>query len=127
MAGWTIFDYLAENGQNEIRAWIDSLPKKAQVKIDTILRHLEATPVWSPQYISDREDCDGIYELRIVSGGVQYRPLGYFGPQRREFTLLMGAIEKGGRLEPRDFCDVAQRRREIVNGDRNRIVPHRFG
>ena len=127
MSPWTIFDYLAEDGADEIRQWLDSLPVQAQVKIDTRIRYLDATPIWPPHYVSDRKDCVKIYELRIVSSGVQYRPLGYFGPQPREFTLLMGAIEKGGRLEPRDFCTIATRRRGIVNGDRNRIVAHRFG
>jgi hypothetical protein len=128
MGTWEIFDYVEADGTNAIRVWIDSLPTAAQVKIDTIIRYLEATQVWPPQYISALKDCAEIYELRIVSAGVQYRPLGYFGPGpgRYQFTLLMGAIEKGGKLEPREFCKVATRRREIVNGDRNRIAPHRF-
>ena len=126
MAAWTIFDYLEADGSNDIRAWIDSLPIKAQVKIDVRIRFLEATPTWPPQYISALVGCDGIYELRVVSGGVQYRPLGFYGPARREFTLLKGAIEKGGKLEPRDACVVAQARMVIVNGNRTRIEPHRF-
>lgn len=127
MGFWTILDYLAEDGANEIRAWIDSLPDAARAKIDTRIRYLEITRFWPPQYVSDRKDCDKIYELRIVSSGVQYRPLGYLGPRRSEFTLLMGAIEKGGKLQPRDFCQACQRRMEVVNGDRRRIVPHEYG
>jgi hypothetical protein len=127
MAAWTIYDYVGADGNNEIRAWIDSLPIAAQVKIDTIIRHLEAKVIWPPQYVSDRKDCAEIYELRIVSSGVQYRPLGYFGPQRREFTILLGAVEKGGELEPRAFCIIATRRRGIANGNKHRIVPHRYG
>ena len=127
MGTWEILDYVEASGTNVISVWIDSLPAAAQVRIDTRIRYLEATQVWPAQYVSARKDCAGVYELRIVSAGVQYRPLGYFGPGRREFTLLMGAIEKGGKLEPRDFCKVATRRREIINGDRNRIVPHRYG
>jgi hypothetical protein len=127
MSSWAIFDYLADDGADDIRIWIDSLPKKAQAKTDTLLRYLEVTEIWPAQYLSDRKDCEGIYEIRIVSAGVQLRPLGYFGPRRREFTILLGAVEKGGRLEPREFCRISTRRREIVNGNRNRITPHRFG
>lgn len=127
MGWWTILDYLAADGTNEIRSWLDRLPTAAQVRIDARIGYLQITRVWPPQYISARRDCQGIYELKIVSSGVQYRPLGFYGPERREFTLLMGAIEKGGRVEPRDFCDIALERRKIVNDDRSRIVPHRFG
>ncbi len=127
MAEWTIFDYVGPDGVNEIRVWIDSLPKMAQVRIDGIIGYLQITPVWPPNYISALETCDDIYELKIKSGGVQYRPLGFYGPRRREFTILMGAIEKGRKLQPREFCTIATRLMEIVNGDRNRIVPHRFG
>lgn len=127
MGSWVILDYVEADGTSAIRVWIDSLRTGAQVKIDTILRHLQATPVWPAQYVSARRDCSGIFEVRVVSAGVQYRPLGYFGPGRHEFTLLMGAIEKGGELEPREFCQVATRRRETVNGDRNRAIPHRYG
>ena len=126
MSAWTIFDYV-EGEVDQIRVWIDSLPKKAQAKIDMRIGYLQITQTWPPQYMSARRDCPGIYELRISCTGVQYRPLGYFGPRQREFTLLMGAIEKGGCLEPRAFCVIATRLREIVNGDRSRIIPHRFG
>ena len=34
----------------------------------------------------------------------------FIAPTRHEFTLLMGAIEKGGELEPRDFCKSHGRR-----------------
>jgi hypothetical protein len=125
---WTIFDYLAEDGTNEIRDWIDSLPFKAQVKIDTRIRYLEACSlVWPENYISALRGCDDIYEFRIPASGVQYRPLGYYGPERGEFTILMGAIEKGGKLEPRQYCATATQRREKVNADRNRIIRHQFG
>lgn len=127
MAAWPIFDYVGADGANQIRPWIDSLPKLAQARMDSILRHLEITSVWPEQYISALRTCDDIYELKIKAGGHQYRPLGFYGPQRREFTILMGAVEKGGKLRPKEFCVIATRLRGIVNGDRNRIEPHRFG
>lgn len=128
MATWAIFDYVDASGDNQIRIWIDSLPKAAQARIDTILGYLQITVwPWPEQYISALKTCNDIYELKIKSSGVQYRPLGFYGPQRREFTILMGAVEKGGKLRPKEFCTIATRLREIVNGNRNHIVPHRFG
>jgi hypothetical protein len=126
MSPWRILDYVEADGANVICFWIDSLPIQAQVRIDTRIRYLEATAIWPAQYISALKTCHGIYELKIVSSGVQYRPLGYFGPSRQEFTLLMGSIEKGGELEPRDFRKIAERRREVTDANRKRVVPHQY-
>jgi len=51
-----------------------------------------------------------------VANGVQYRPLGCYGPERREFTLLIGAVEKGGKL-PRAALEAAVQRRKIILSD----------
>jgi len=125
MNPWTIFDFLDASGENVIRQWIDSQPLAAQVKIDTRIRYLEATQNWAPNYISALKGCDDIYEIRIVSNGVQYRPLGMYGPNRGQFTLLLGTIEKGGKL-PKGACTTARDRIGVVNGDRNRIEFHRI-
>jgi hypothetical protein len=37
MPEWIFRDYLTANGTNEIKNWVDSLPKGAQAKIDYIL------------------------------------------------------------------------------------------
>jgi len=125
MNPWTIYDFVSPE-RNEIRVWLDRLPKKAGAKIDVRLRYLETTQLWPEQYISALTGCDDIYELKIVSGGVQYRPLGFYGPGRQEFTLVVGAVEKGGRLKPPAACPTAQQRMETVYGDRNRIVQHQY-
>ncbi len=126
MGCWTILDYITARGENDIRDWIAHQPKKAQAKIDTILRYLGITRIWPPQYVSALTNCEGILEVKIVSSGVQYRPLGYYGHAPREFTLLVGAVEKGGKLKPRNACTIAQNRRREVDADRRRAVPHQF-
>jgi hypothetical protein len=118
MKCWIFRDYLSHRGSNEIREWIDSLPMNAQVKIDRRISYLEATRNFEPQYVSALKGYDGIYELRIACSGVQYRPLGFYGPERGEFTILIGAVEKDGKLEPRNAAEVAQKRREEVVADR---------
>jgi len=124
MAEWSFRDYLDQSGSNLIRGWIDSLPKPARVKIDAWILILEGMRTWPPQYVSALKGCDDIYELRIVQGGVQYRPIGCHGPDRREFTLLLGAVAKG-RL-PRTFCETAQQRRQIILTQRGRSREHEF-
>jgi len=52
----------------------------------------------APQYVSAYKGYPGIEELIIKSGGVQYRPVGCYGLGHRVFTLLIGAIEKNGKI-----------------------------
>jgi len=122
---WRFLDYVNARGQNEIRDWLVSLPKKAQAKIDNRILTLRAYEgPWPPQYVSALTGYEGIYELRVVASGVQYRPLGFFGPGEREFTLLIGAVEKG-KLS-RSVCETACRRRQEVLADRSRTREHEF-
>lgn len=126
MAFWTFKDYLNERGDNEIRLWLDSLSKKASIKVDRRIRYLENVQYFhrEPQYIKQLVGYDGIYEIRIVFAGDQYRPLGCYGTHQDEFVLLIGAVERGNRFEPRDAPDLAVRRRHIILSDRSRICDH---
>ena len=125
MPEWIFRDYLAANGTNDIRRWVSSLPKRAQVKIDYIFLVLRGSRVWPEQYVSALKGWDDLYEIRIVADRVQYRPIGCYGPARREFTLLIGAIEKGGKL-PRGALEAATVRRKVILADRSRTCEHEF-
>jgi hypothetical protein len=120
MGEWNLRDYLRPSGSdgetifvNEILEWTLKQPKKAQAKIDIIILSLQAWNVWPPHYVSALTGCPGILELRIKSFGVEYRPLGCYGPRPRDFTLLIGAIEKGGKL-PSGTCQAATERKNLV-------------
>jgi hypothetical protein len=39
-------------------------------------------------------------KLRFKVWNVQHRPLGFFGPERRTFTLLIWATERDGKFHP---------------------------
>jgi transcriptional regulator with XRE-family HTH domain len=71
------------------------LPDKARAKINTRILYMRAMPVWPEQYVSALKGWPELVELRIVSAGNQYRPLGFYLPQRRRFALVLGAMEKG--------------------------------
>ena len=122
----TFRDYLTERGENVIRAWLDGLPKNAKVKIDRRILYLENVQYLQrePQYIKPLTGYDGIFEIRVILQNIQYRPLGCYGPAQDEFTLLIGAIERGNRFEPRDAPDLALQRKEIIHNDRSRTCVH---
>jgi hypothetical protein len=125
---WTFFDYVTvrSSGEtvNEIHEWLNSkdVPKKAKAKINARIAALQGFPLFPDQYFSAYKGWDGLYELRIVRGGVQYRPFGFYGPKQFQFTLLIGSIEKG--KVPESTLKVADERRKIVLADPSRVILH---
>src|ERR1700674_2902136 len=49
-------------------------------------------------------------KLRFKVASVQHRPLGFFGPERKTFTLLIWATERDGKFDPPDVRETALRR-----------------
>lgn len=98
-----------------------NLPPKAQAKFDTIIEHLRDNPHtnWGG-YISPLTGHEGIFEIKFMSNRIVYRPLGCFGPDRHDFTLLIGAREHGDAFEPRNAPNIANDRRTVIlqNGER---------
>ena len=109
-------DYVGETGRNEVRRWIWTLPEKAKIRLTTRLQYLQDPLSWSPpQAKSLKGPGMGLWEIRFEVEGVQYRPLVWRGPGRSA-TILLGAIEKNGRL-PRGALSAAQKRKLRAKDD----------
>lgn len=122
---WTFCDFLDGRGVNLIRLWLDGLPPKARAKINTRLLFMQAKSVWPEPWVSALTDWPGLIELRIGAVGNAYRPLGFYGPERREFTIVLGAMEKG--KLPKRVLEVADGNRKLVLATgRSRICGHQF-
>jgi len=122
---WTFFDYFNERQENEVLAWLNSIPIEAKAKINARISILRGFRVWPEQYVSSYNGWDDVVELKIVFFGDQYRPLGFYGPPGRwHFTILVGGIEKG--KIPRRLLGCADERRKIVLADNTRARPHDF-
>lgn len=124
METWTFYDFTDGRGVNLVRQWLDSLPPKASAKIDARIIYMCAIPVWPEQYVSSLVGWQHIIELRVVSAGNQYRPLGFYGPGRREFTIVLGATEKG--KLPTRVLQAADDNRKRAIADPTRITEHVF-
>jgi hypothetical protein len=126
METWKFFDFLDGRGVNLIRQWLDGsdVPEKASAKIDARILYMQTVRLWPEQYVSSLDGWPDLVELRVVSAGSQYRPIGFYGPGRREFTLVLGAIEKG--KLPRRVLQAADDNRKIALSDRRRIREHEF-
>jgi len=122
---WVFKNFVSKRGNNEIRLWINRQSSPVRAKIDGRIRYLQGVDQLKYPYVEKWVGEKDLYEVRVVFGNVQYRSLGCYGPDREEFTLLIGAIEKGGKLEPRDAVATAKTRMKLI-ADGSHICDH-FG
>ena len=107
--------------------WMMQQPEEAQAAIDTrilIMKSLDR-PQWSQKWMSSYTGYVKLFELRIPHNKVQYRPLGCYGPAQREFTILIGAIERNSRI-PKSTLNVAMSRMQLVLNDRRWVREYNF-
>ncbi len=123
---WTFLNFLDARGQNVIKAWLAELPAKARAKINARLLHLQAEEHWSPPYVKPITGYMDIYEIRVIRQNIQYRPLGFHGPQKGEFTLVIGAIEQGDRIYPPGAFATAVSRSNAVRTGQSQTCEHDF-
>lgn len=120
-------DYVSARGVNDIRDWLSQLPTKDRVAIQQRITYIEATSTFSRPYFADlKGECQGLHEVRVSGNRVAYRPICYRGPGSEDVTLLIGAVEKGGKLEPRKACDTAFGRIDAIRQGTAWTCEHEF-
>lgn len=117
MKYWRFMDYYSEAGNNLIEKWYnDELNEDAQADFDTTLNHLAGTQNWRGlkefRFLSVGK-YKGLGEIRFKTSNVHYRPVGFFGPDQSQFTLLVGCKKKGKVYDPPDAFDLAVSRRSL--------------
>lgn len=125
MAIWTFFDYKSGMGNNQIGKWYDSLSAQEQSDFDEFLKILGKTKNW------DKQDCKrlhskqkGLAELRFSSCNKQHRVIGQFGPERYQFTLLLGCTHKQNIYDPPNAMDTALERKKALEKQTGSLVEH---
>ena len=106
--------YISPAGQDVMIKWLKTLGKASRVKFNSRMRHLAAQPRSGWRMKSAKNLEAGIWEIRFEADNTQLRPLGYCGPGPQDFTLLLGAIEKGGAFVPKDALKMAKKRKQEV-------------
>jgi len=127
-----LFDYTDERGQNLIMTWIedDAISRrdraKLNQKLDSLVRIDYNLAIQTKMLAKVFKH---ILKLK-VHGEVQMRPLLCRGPValENEYTLLMGAVETGGKLPENAKESAAERRTAIHNekGLKHRCTHERF-
>jgi hypothetical protein len=126
----TFYDYV-EGGVNQIHPWINGTAEGVRTKVNNWIHHLEATKKgdWRrPMAETLTGYCDGLFEMRPKKGNIQYRILGYHGPdaENKQVTLLYCFIKRGD-VVPRSACDEASRRIALISANPGaRTVLHDF-
>lgn len=64
-----------------------------------------------------KTDFRDYYEIRFMADNVQQRPIGYFGPGKNDFTILIWAHEKGNSIVPTKWRTQADNARDNLERD----------
>jgi hypothetical protein len=126
MALWTVRCFRSGSGRQlfleEFRE--QSFEARAEFRsIVTGLKHQPEITGWAREMGFDRltgkkyRQFRGLAKLIFKANGVQHRPLGFFGPNVREFTFLIWATERGGSFHPPNVLDTALRRMTDVTAN----------
>lgn len=114
----TFRTFWTSSGRCEVEQWYDSLSQKERMKVRTRrLAYLSDQPKtnWRyPHYRTlDGGPCDGLGEIRVKLRNVEWRLLGFWGPEVSDFTLVLVTDKKRQRL-PKHVCDAAQERKKLI-------------
>ena len=122
---WNFRHYVTPRGVDEIKAWYDAQGKKSQGKINSRLHFLSQNPqnAWPEKYFKMLTGpCSPLGEARLLLDKVQHRPLTFFS-EGMTMTFVICAIEKGGRFEPKNACDIGKARKAEIEADASRSKP----
>lgn len=110
-----LFDYCSLQGKNEFKVWAQKLQSAERGKLRSKLDMLEQNGDGLFPELLSATNTPGILKLRI-KGKVQLRPMLCRGPVSvgQEYTLLLGAIEVGGELDPVLADAIAMQHKEAV-------------
>ena len=113
--------YVNARNENEIQATYDNGSDNLQAELMVAIEFLKVRgrEDWRRPRAAQLSKCNDFkdfFEIRLFADKVQQRPIGYFGPGRNDFTILLWATEKGNQLIPADWCQIANRRRMKIAG-----------
>lgn len=114
--GWKFRTYVSQTGRSDVQNAIDSLREPVREHFAVRVRYLANTPRidWRKPQAKKLQGVQDIYEIRFKAANKQYRPLGYFGPEGDQFTILIWATKKDHVYDPAEAIGSASRRRKDV-------------
>lgn len=117
---WTFKTYVSPTGRNDVQSTVDKLDEGVLQHLLTRIRYLANTDKidWHEPQAKKLAGVKDVYEIRFQANKIQWRPLGYFGPGKNEFTILLWASHKQNIYTPAEAIDTAsKRKRHIEDGE----------
>lgn len=124
MARWKIKCYRNAHGRDLFDDdYADQTPE-ARAEFRAVLNGLRDQPDIQGWTRPEFDRLNGPYrdlgKLRFKANNTQHRPIGYFGPEKGDFTLLIWATEKGDKWKPPNVRDTALARMNEVKANSTR-------
>lgn len=119
--------FVSQTGSAALQKSIDAKTKDGVVmqQFKARVRYLSNTPKsdWKKPHARKLQGVADIYEIRFSANGVEHRPLGFFGPNVKEFTILIWSTHKQKIYDPADAINTADTRRKLVQKETASCVP----
>lgn len=114
MQPWSFREYVDARSRSVVQQWYEhDASEVARAEFHYRLRVLRVREAqeWERPYVAPlRGKYQGLVEIRFRADSVQYRPIGFFGPSRKVFTILIIATK----ADFKSACDRALQRRADV-------------
>jgi len=124
---WVFGSFVEADGVSTVDAWYGAKSSEVRAAFDMALRHLRDQPPsnWVRPFVGSlKRECSGLVEIRFKAGNIQHRPIGFYGPNRMQFTILEFAIEKDRKFVPASVCRTALRKKSEVISDPKRVAEY---
>jgi hypothetical protein len=114
------FRVFKDAGVDVIEEWLTSLPPNIEERFRALLVHMANTHDWVRPFFDKLTGYENVYEI-ILKSNIQYRLLGGYGPDRKEFTLLIGATKAGASKRkpatwnPKNAREIADKRSKLIS------------
>ncbi len=112
---WKILTFVHDSAKCDVQDQYDSATAELRASFEVAVSYLASLPKqeWrrpKAAKLTDNRRFREFYEIRFKADSVQQRPIGYFGPNSTDFTILIWAIEKGNSLIPATWHKTAMSR-----------------
>jgi hypothetical protein len=117
---WVFRTYQRPSGRDDVRIWYKDLAGRDRATVLNTLQYLRDQPRdnWErPLGFAPLHGLNGMGEFLFKFGGVQNRLIGFFGPYRMSYTILLPVLKKGRSFDPREWEEIAARRKSEAESD----------
>lgn len=109
-----IIFYRTESGGCPIDEFLDGLTSQQALKVAWVLQFIEELDVVPVQYFKKLVNTDGIWEVRVPSGGNIFRLLGFF--EDGNVVILTHGFQKKTQKTPKKEIKLAEyRKKDYLN------------